>query len=143
MVVLGGGGAVSYERGAPVRAKFARQRKGAQRWGGGHQPPEVNYFPRFKKGDFSWRLHEKHAVCRVNHHSRNRVDSSLQVVSGGRASLQSCARNPEVTQPRPAWAQHGIAAHLGHGCSHRLPGKRPQLQGQILFCLNARVRIWS
>ena len=50
-----------------------------------HQQPEVNYLPCFENDDLPCRLHEKHVVCRVNHHSRSRVDSSLQV-AGGRKS---------------------------------------------------------
>ena len=34
--------------------------------------------------------HEKHVVCRVNHHSRNRVNSSLQV-AGGRFKSATCS----------------------------------------------------
>ena len=48
-----------------------------------HQQPEVNYSPCFEKDDSPCRLHEKHVVCRVNHHSRNGLNSSLQVVGGG------------------------------------------------------------
>ena len=48
-----------------------------------HQQPEVNYSGRFEKGDFPCRLHVFDVVCRVNHHSRNRVNSSLEVVISG------------------------------------------------------------
>ena len=51
-----------------------------------HQQPEVNYSPCFENDYLPCRLHEKHAVCRANHHSRNRVNGSLQVLSGRQAS---------------------------------------------------------
>ena len=47
-----------------------------------HQPPEVNFLPRFENDDFPCRLHEKHLVGRANHHSRNGVNISLRVVGG-------------------------------------------------------------
>ena len=47
-----------------------------------HLPPEVNYSTCFENDDLPCRLHEKHVVCRVNHHSRNRVNKSLQVAGG-------------------------------------------------------------
>ena len=47
-----------------------------------HQQPEVNYSPCFENDHLPCRLHVFHVVCRVNHYSRNKVDSSLQVVGG-------------------------------------------------------------
>ena len=47
-----------------------------------HQQPEVNYLPCFENDDLPCGLHVFHVVCRVNHHSRNRVNSSLQVAGG-------------------------------------------------------------
>ena len=46
-----------------------------------HQQPQVNYLPCFENGDLPCRLHVFHVVW-VNHHSRNRVNSSLQVAGG-------------------------------------------------------------
>ena len=51
-----------------------------------HRQPEVNYLPCFGNDDLPCRLHKKHVVCRVNHRSRNRVNSSPQV-AGGAARL--------------------------------------------------------
>ena len=44
--------------------------------------PEVNYLPCFENDDLPRRLHVFHVVCRVNHHSRNRVNNSLRVAGG-------------------------------------------------------------
>ena len=48
-----------------------------------HQPPEVNYSPCFENDDLPCRVKSKTFLCRMNQGSRNRVDSSLQVVGGG------------------------------------------------------------
>ena len=51
-----------------------------------HQQPDVTYLPCFENDDLSCRLHVFHVVCRANHHSRSRVNSSLQVVGGCKPS---------------------------------------------------------
>ena len=56
--------------------------RGQRVQGYSHQPPEVNYLPCFKIDDLPCILHVFHVVCRVNNHSRNRVNSSLQVAGG-------------------------------------------------------------
>jgi len=53
----------------------------AERESSFHQQSEVNYLPCFQDDDLPFRLHEKHAVCKV-HRSRNRVNSSHQVAGG-------------------------------------------------------------
>jgi len=52
-----------------------------------HRQPEVNYPPCFKNDDLPCRLHVFHVFCRVNHHSRNRVNSSLQVAGGSHVQI--------------------------------------------------------
>ena len=56
-----------------------------------HQQPEVNHLPCFENDDLPCRLHVFHVVCRVNHHSRNRVNSSLQVAGGWLAASRTTA----------------------------------------------------
>ena len=49
---------------------------------GNTQQPQVNYSPCFKNDDLPCRVNSGTLPCRVNDHSRNRVNSSLQVAGG-------------------------------------------------------------
>ena len=82
-----------------------------------HQQPEVNYLPSFENDDLPCRLHEKNVVCRVNHRSRNRVNSSLQVAGGrhaprarGRANMAHARPStPDLSKSTPPYNRQLIA----------------------------------
>ena len=65
----------------------------------GHQQPEVNYLPCFENDDLPCSLNVFHEVCRVNQHSRNGANSSLQVGGGGRARTQREASRAADSPP--------------------------------------------
>ena len=77
---------------APTRARQASENTLCM-----HQPPLVDYSPSFENDYLPSRLHEQHVVCRVNHRSRNRVNSSLQVAGGWRR------RSRERRGAPPTW----------------------------------------
>ena len=56
----------------------------------------MNYLPFLENDDLPFRLHLFHVVSRVNHHSRNRVNSSLQVVGGWTPVLHGVVSPEEV-----------------------------------------------
>jgi hypothetical protein len=53
---------------------------------------------------FQGGLHEKYVVCRVNHPSRNRVNSSLQVAGGDRNFTQKAPKPETLKERSQAWA---------------------------------------
>jgi len=57
-----------------------------------HLPPEVNYLPCFENDGLPCMVKFQTLPCRVNHHSRNRVNSSLLADGGW--------REPPWRQPR-------------------------------------------